>query len=143
MDERAKPDFSSRVSKRRRKRDLYGKLPEASKLGEIVTEYITRRVGPRQSYFSTLAGVWDELMPTDMKGHCELTDFSGGRLRIVVDSPVYLYELQLCHNELLRELQRRMRGFKSSELGGKTDIIQPIRRLKFVVGGPVEKLMRG
>ena len=114
--------------------DIKGQTPEASKLGEVISEYITQRVGPKQSYFSAIAEVWGELIPTKLREHCVLADFSKGQLKVTVDSPAYLYELQLRRSELLRELQRLMRGSRSTQTGDKTDAVQPIRQLKFTIG---------
>jgi hypothetical protein len=143
MDQQVNADFSSRTNGPKGG-GTYGHVSrEVSKLGDVVSDYISKQVGPRQSYFSALAEIWDELMPAGMQGHCALSDFSGGQLRVVVDSPVYLYELRLCQNELLRELQRRLRAVKRSGAGGMVDIAQPVRQLKFVVGGTGGIFTRG
>ncbi len=109
-----------------------GRSREAKKLGEVVSEYITQRIGPRQLCFSIVAEAWDDVVPNELRAHCILTDLSEGRLKVAVDSPVYLYELQLCRDELLKEIQRRVRG--------KTKVIQPVRQLKFTVNRQSEWL---
>jgi hypothetical protein len=139
MDQREKSDGISRSGGDKRGKGIRGRPLEAgplgaSKLGEVVSEYITQQVEPRQSYFSAIAGVWGELIPAELQGHCALADFSKGRLKVIVDSPVCLYELQLHQDELLRQLRRRVREFQSGKVGEKTDTVQPLRQLKFTVG---------
>jgi hypothetical protein len=139
MNQMNKRDGFNQPGRSRNGRDILGQPREASLIGEVVTEYITRNVGPRQSYFSAVAGVWEELIPAELQAHCSLKDFSRGRLVVKVDSPVYLYELQLRRKELLREIRRRLRGAERRWVGGETDIAQagreqPIRGLKFTAG---------
>jgi hypothetical protein len=51
--------------------------------------------------------VWEQLLPAELRQHCKLAGISGGQLKVLMDSPVYLHELRLCGAELTRELQRR------------------------------------
>jgi hypothetical protein len=111
---------------------------EASGIGEVVSEYITRSVIPRQSDFSAIAGAWEELVPADVRSHCAFRDFSEGQLVVMVDSPAYLYEMQLRRDELLQEIQRRLRSVRR-EITEGMDTAQitrrpSIRRLKFTAG---------
>jgi hypothetical protein len=111
-----------------------GRPSGESKLGEVVSDYITQHIEPRQSYFTAIAEIWNELLPVGLRAHCALKDFSGGRLYVTVDSPVYMYELQLMSDELLREIRRRLRGIRFSGVGRAEDEIKPIRQLKFIPG---------
>jgi hypothetical protein len=65
------------------------------------------RISPQQARFSDIAEAWGRLLPAGLCGHCEIVDISGGQLAVQVDSPAYMYELQLCSSELLEELQRQ------------------------------------
>jgi len=93
----------------------------AARLGEVVKQLMESQVSPRQAMFGTIAKVWGELLPAELRRHCEVTDISGGRLKVLVDSPSYMYELQLCSSELLEELQRRCSAAR-------------IKKIKFAVG---------
>ena len=65
------------------------------------------QISPRQAQFSEVAEIWNRLLPAELCGHCEIIDISGGQLKVQVDSPSYMYELQLCSSELLKELQQQ------------------------------------
>jgi len=77
------------------------------RLGQVVQQLIDERISPRQARFSQVAAVWSQLLPAELCRHCEIVDISGGQLKVQVDSPSYMYELQLCSSELLEELQRQ------------------------------------
>jgi hypothetical protein len=68
---------------------------------------MAERISPRQASFDAVVEVWRQVLPAELLQHCEITDVSGGQLKVQVDSPSYKYELQLCSAELLEELQRR------------------------------------
>ena len=79
----------------------------AASLGQVAQRLMDERISPRQSQFSEIVEVWSRLLPAELWGHCEIVDISGGRLTVQADSPSYMYELQLCSSELLKELQRQ------------------------------------
>ena len=79
----------------------------AVRLDQAVRELVEEKVLPRQARFSQLAEAWDRLLPASLSAHCEIANIAGGQLDVQVDSPSYLYELQLCSAELLDELQRQ------------------------------------
>lgn len=86
----------------RRKRKRY----DAVSLGQVAQQLLTERISPQQAKFNQVDEVWRDLLPAGLQQHCEIVDISGGQLNIQVDSPSYVYELQLCSSELLAELQR-------------------------------------
>jgi hypothetical protein len=67
---------------------------------------MTEQISPRQARFGQVAEAWSQLLPAELGGHCEIVDISGGQLKVQVDSPSHMYELQLCSSELLEELQQ-------------------------------------
>jgi predicted nucleic acid-binding Zn ribbon protein len=77
------------------------------RLDQAVRELVDEQIFPRQARFSQVAEVWGQLLPAQLARHCEIADLSGGQLDVQVDSPSYMYELQLCSSELLKELQRQ------------------------------------
>jgi hypothetical protein len=77
----------------------------AANLGKVARQLMDERISPQQARFSEVAEVWSRLLPVELCGHCEIIDISGGQLKVQVDSPSYMYELQLCSSELLNELQ--------------------------------------
>ena len=78
----------------------------AHSLGEVAQKLLTERIAPQQARFSQVDDLWRELLPAELQEHCEIVDISDGQLDVQVDSPSYVYELQLCSSELLSELQR-------------------------------------
>ena len=89
--------------KRRTKR----RLDRTVRLGQAVQRLMAEQISPRQARFDAVAEVWRQVLPAELCRHCEITDVSGGQLKVQVDSPSYKYELQLCGSELLEELQRQ------------------------------------
>jgi hypothetical protein len=77
------------------------------RLDQAIRELVDEQIEPRQVRFSQVAEAWSRLLPASLSRHCEIADVAGGQLDIQVDSPSYLYELQLCSSELLEELQRQ------------------------------------
>ncbi len=97
-----------------------GRREEAVSLGHVVRQLMAEQISPRQARLCELADLWGRLLPGSLREHCEIVDISGGLLKVEVDSPSYLYELQLCSEELLEELQRQCPGAR-------------VKRIKFVV----------
>jgi predicted nucleic acid-binding Zn ribbon protein len=87
----------------RRARKSYG----AVSLGRVAQQLLAERISPQQARFSQVDEVWRELLPAELHRHCEIVGISGGQLDVQVDSPSYVYELQMCRSELLTELQRQ------------------------------------
>ena len=78
-------------------------------LGQVAQQLLDRQISPRQAVFSEVAEAWSRMLPDELARHCEIIDISGGLLKVRVDSPSYMYELQLCSSELLDELQQECR----------------------------------
>jgi hypothetical protein len=93
----------------------------AASLGQVAQQLMEERILPLQARFSEVAEAWSGLLPAELDGHCEIMDISGGQLTVQADSPSYVYELQLCSSELLKELQRQCPKVRLS-------------KIKFVVG---------
>ena len=92
-----------RTMKWRAKRHMDG----AVTLGECARELMENRISPQQAKFGLVADVWSQLLPTELGLHCKIADISHGQLKVLVDSPPYMYELQLCSSELVGELQQQ------------------------------------
>jgi hypothetical protein len=110
----------------RRPKGTYGRQTQrkgagTERLGDVVEQVIERDVLPRQVRFGQLAEVWSGLLPAELCRHCRIVDVSGGQVKVLADSPSYVYELQLCGGELLRGLQQQCPRFS-------------IKKIKFAVG---------
>ena len=79
----------------------------AVRLGEVAERLMAEQISPRQEKFSSVAEVWNLMLPAELAQHCEIVGVSGGQLKVQVDSPSYMYELQLCSSQLLEELQQQ------------------------------------
>ncbi len=76
-------------------------------LGQVLNEFMEKQLLPQQKSSAAIADLWDQLLPVEMAGHCRPDSFSGGLLKVIVDSPVYMHELRLCCSELLGQLQKQ------------------------------------
>lgn len=89
--------------KSRRTRKPYS----AAGLGQVAQQLLDGQISPRQAIFSDIIEAWSQMLPAELGRRCEIADISAGRLVVKVDSPSYMYELQLCSSELLAELRRQ------------------------------------
>jgi hypothetical protein len=83
----------------------------------MLEQIMAERIAPQQARFGGVGEAWSEIVPQELFEHCEIVDLTGGELKVKVDSPAYMYELQLCSSELLEELRRqcpraRLKGIK-------------------------------
>jgi len=65
------------------------------------------RISRQQVDFASIDKLCRDVLPQGLLEHCSIAGISGGQLKLQVDSPVYMYELQLAGGELLEELKRR------------------------------------
>jgi predicted nucleic acid-binding Zn ribbon protein len=89
-------------------------------LKDSLSELMEQRISPRHKRCGPLFELWERLLPAELSKHCRPDGFRGGQLRVTVDAPSYLYELQLCSGELLSELQQQCPGAR-------------IKKIKFVI----------
>ena len=87
----------------RRTRKSYG----AVSVGQVAQQLMAERISPQQARFSQFDDVWSQLLPAELRRHCEIVGITSGQLDVLVDSPSYVSELQLCSSDLLAELQRQ------------------------------------
>ena len=93
----------------------------AVKLSDLVDELMDKQFGPQQLRLARIAGQWEQLLPAELCRHYKLADISGGQLKVLVDSPSCLYELQLCSSGLLEEMQMQCPQVR-------------VKKIKFAVG---------
>lgn len=95
--------------------------PSPTLLGSFLEQYITEQVTPKYRHFSAVEKAWLQAVPDDLALHCHCDSISGGQLKISVDSPAYMYKLQIISDELIEKL-------------GELCKRPTIRKLKFVPG---------
>jgi len=77
------------------------------RLGDTLVELMENQIAPRRARFGSVAEVWEQLLPAELRRHCRIADIRGGRLKVVADSPSYQFELRLCSSEFVKELTVR------------------------------------
>jgi predicted nucleic acid-binding Zn ribbon protein len=103
---------------RQRRRTTSG---EAARLGDVLSELVEGQILPRHIKFESIAELWCQLLPMELRRHCKIADISGGQLKVVADSPSYANKLRWCSSQLLEELRQRCRRGR-------------IKRIKITVG---------
>ena len=94
---------------------------EPCKLADAVGDF-AKRLEPIRRRSESVGEVWEQLLPETLREHCRIVAINGGCLKVATDSASYMYELQLCKLELLKELQRLCPG-------------AAVRRVQFTMGG--------
>lgn len=64
------------------------------KLGASMVSFFKREVQKRQTKLTQIAVAWNAAVPSELSEHCCLESFSGGSLKILVDSSPHLYQLK-------------------------------------------------
>ncbi len=82
---------------------------------------MSTRIVPRQNRNSPVIEVLDDILGPQLSVHCRIKEIQNGRLTILVDSPSYLYELNLCRDELLEEIRAHCPRC-------------PVRNIQFIAG---------
>ncbi len=80
---------------------------EAVRLGDVVKELMDNQISQRQADFRSVEDFLSSALPAELSQHCKIAGISGGKLLVQVDSPSYMYELQLVSCALLKELRRQ------------------------------------
>jgi predicted nucleic acid-binding Zn ribbon protein len=80
---------------------------EAVRLGDVVRELMDNQISRRQADFRSAEEFWSSTLPVELLQHCRIAGISGGKLTVEVDSPSYMYEMQLASYELLKGMQRQ------------------------------------
>lgn len=95
-----------------RKRKRYS----VKSLGDMAGELFERNISPKHAKYEKISQIWEELLPRELAKHCWIDNFNGGHLKVKVDSPAYLYELKMCSESLLEELNRNFAGARIREI---------------------------
>ena len=96
-----------------------GKKPAG--LADVLSRYIRHQISPRRGQFASALEVWNDMVPERLRQHCKLAGISGDELKVIVDSPPYMYELRLLRGELKRQLAYRCRN-------------RPVKKISFTIG---------
>ena len=80
-------------------------LETAVPLADVLEQYLGKNIAPRQKQWESIGQLWEDLVPATLGKHCRIKEVTSGTLKIAADSPVYMHELRLCADEVLREIQ--------------------------------------
>ena len=92
-----------------------------AKLGDVVKQFVENNIEPKHKKSSPLMELWDKILPEGQRRHCKIDSISGGLMKVKVDSPSYLYDLQLSGGELLAKIKEHCPAAR-------------IKKIKFTVG---------
>lgn len=53
-----------------------------------------------------IVDAWEGLLPKELSEHCNISEISGGTLKLEVDTGTYMHELKLMSAELIEHLRR-------------------------------------
>ncbi len=85
------------------------KTPQAPstprRVDELLSEYLENQLEPRRQKFGKIDESFRNLLPATLASHCRPDSVTAGNLKVIVDSPVYMHELRLCGEEIVRELK--------------------------------------
>ena len=74
-------------------------------LADSLTEIMEKNISPNQSVYQVVSDFFQQVLPPQLLSHCKIADVQARRVKIIVDSPVYLHEFRLISNDLLQQLQ--------------------------------------
>jgi hypothetical protein len=96
----------SRVLKKKINVDSSSKVPQdkAVKLGDAINQIVESYITPRQRKFEVVSGLWKQLLPAELSQHSKIVDISAGQMKVLVSSPIYMYELRICSSEVIDEI---------------------------------------
>ena len=77
----------------------------AAQLGDLVRS-LMQDIEPQKERLDPIVAAWCKCVPPGLGEHCCIRGFNRGILQVSVDSPVYMFNLQMCCNDLVIELQR-------------------------------------
>lgn len=83
------------------------KPQRAIRLGDVVKRLVDERISPQQTRYGQILEEWQRVLPVELLEHCRLVSIDGCKLKVLADSPAHLYELRLCKEQLLGQLQQQ------------------------------------
>jgi hypothetical protein len=75
-----------------------------SRIGDLAGDLLAT-YQRRKATDDPVLSAWQQVVPPGLATHCRIKRFAGSRLEVAVDSPAFLYEMQLCSHELLQAVQ--------------------------------------
>jgi hypothetical protein len=98
-----------------------GQAVTAERLGDVLASMMANKITPQQELFSRASDIFKNLLPAEIYEHCRIDSLYNGQLRVIVDSPAYMYQLQMYSSSILVELKRQCTKYR-------------IKKIKFAIG---------
>jgi hypothetical protein len=76
------------------------------RLDSLITDFMENVIEPKHERFQKISDVLGHFIPSGIYEHCRIDSISEGQLNIYVDSPSYMYQLQLYSADILSQLKR-------------------------------------
>lgn len=77
-----------------------------AKLGDVIKDLMAGSLQTEKLHQEDIVRAWSEVVPFNLQRQCRLAGMKHGVLQVIVSSPSYLFELQMCQQELLHHLQQ-------------------------------------
>jgi hypothetical protein len=97
------------------------KQDPTTKLGDVIKQFVESNIEPKHKKSSPLMELWNKILPEEQRRHCKIDSISGGLMKVKVDSPSYLSELQWSSGDLLAKIKEQCPAAR-------------IKKIKFTVG---------
>lgn len=85
-------------------------------LGGLVSQYIRNTVKVKERQAGPVVRAWQEVLPSGLQEVCRINKISGGVLEVFVRDAVFLYEMQMLKQELLKDLGQRCKRVKVKDI---------------------------
>jgi hypothetical protein len=92
------------------------KVRTPDRLGSLMAGYMREEVSPHYRQFSSAEQAWRQVVPDELAPHCWCDSVSNGQLKVIVDSPAYMYTLQTMRGELIERLKQLCRRPRIREI---------------------------
>ena len=98
-----------------------GQAVTTERLGDVLVSMMANKIMPQQELFCRASDIFNNLLPAEIYEHCRIDGLYNGQLRVIVDSPTYMYQLQIYNSDILAELKRQCSKYR-------------IKKIKFAIG---------
>jgi len=92
------------------------KYKGAEGLGQTVAKLLEQQISPAWTKLKPVMELWSQLLPADIQKHCKIVGLKGRQLEVKTDSSSYAYELKLCSQELVSQIQQNCPATKVEKI---------------------------
>jgi predicted nucleic acid-binding Zn ribbon protein len=92
----------------------YGR--KAENVGQTVSRLMDQQIAPNCKKLMPVLELWKQMLPADIQKHCKIAGLKGRQLEVTTDSSSYAYELKLCSQELVSQIQQNCPAAKVEKI---------------------------